>query len=95
MPLRKVNFARSLLGSVVLLLPMSMMFAQDEAGARKATGPDQACLPGFSKANELMEVMVRSNVSVAPNGEAKDSKAIGGNPVSIQAAETAGEALEV
>jgi TonB family protein len=88
MPLRKVNFARLLLGSVVLLLPVSMMLAQDQEGMRKATVQIKPAYPDLAKRMNVSGI-VKIEVSVAPNGEVKDSKAIGGNPVLIQAAETA------
>jgi len=88
MPLAKVNFARLLLGSVVLLLPVSMMLAQDEEGTRKAMVQIKPAYPDLAKRMKVSGI-VKIEVSVAPNGEVKDSKAIGGNPVLIQAAETA------
>jgi TonB family protein len=88
MLLRKLNFARLLLGSVVLLLPVSMMLAQDEEGARKAMVKIKPAYPELAKRMNVTGT-VKIEVSVAPDGEVRDSKAIGGNPVLIQAAESA------
>ena len=88
MPLRKVNFARLLLGSVVLLLPVSIMLAGDQEGSRKATVQIKPAYPELARRMNVSGT-VKIEVSVAPDGEVKDSKAIGGNPVLIQAAESA------
>ncbi len=88
MALGKLNFARLLLGSVVLLLPVSMMSAQDEEGARKATVRIKPAYPELAKRMSVSGT-VKIEVLVAPDGDVKGSKPIGGNPVLIQAAETA------
>lgn len=88
MPLSKVNFARLLLGSAMLLLSVSMLLAQDEEGLRKAMVKIKPAYPELAKRMNVSGT-VKVEVSVAPDGEVKDSKIIGGNPVLIQAAETA------
>jgi TonB family protein len=88
MPLRGMNFARLLLGSVVLLLPVSMMLAQEEVGGRRPVVKIKPAYPELAKRMNVSGT-VKMEVSVAPDGEVKESKAIGGNPVLIQAAENA------
>jgi TonB family protein len=82
-----LKIARLLLGCVALLLSMCMMFAQEQ-GARKAM---RRIMPPYPDLAKRMNVsgMVRIEVAVAPDGEVKDSKVLGGNPVLIKAAETA------
>jgi TonB family protein len=80
-------FARLLLGSVVLL-SVSMVLAQDEQGARKATVRIKPAYPDLAKRMNVSGT-VKIEVSVAPDGGVKLSKVIGGNPVLISAAEDA------
>jgi len=80
-------FARLLLGSVVLL-SVSMMLAQDAQGTRKATIRIKPAYPDLAKRMNVSGT-VKIEVSVTPDGEVKQSKVIGGNPVLISAAEDA------
>jgi TonB family protein len=88
MRLPKVNFARLLLGSVMLLLPVSMLLAQDEEGSRRAMVKIKPAYPELAKRMNVSGI-VKMEVSVAADGEVRDSKVIGGNPVLIKAAESA------
>jgi TonB family protein len=88
MPLPKVNFARLLLGSVLLLVSASALLAQDEEGLRRAMVKIKPAYPELAKRMKVSGT-VKIEVSVTPDGEVKDSKVIGGNPVLIGAAETA------
>jgi TonB family protein len=88
MPLRKWHLARLLLGAAVLLLSVSMLLAQDEEGMRRVTLKGKPPYPELPRRMNVSGI-VRLEVAVAPDGEVKESKALGGNPVLIQAAETA------
>jgi len=88
MPSRKWYLARLLLGSVVLLLSVSMLLAQEEEGTRRAILKVKPAYPELARRTNVSGI-VRLEVSVAPDGEVKQSKVLGGNPVLIQAAETA------
>lgn len=87
MPLRKWYLARLLLGSVVLLLSVSMLLAQDEEGTRRAILKVKPAYPELARRTNVSGI-VRLEVAVAPDGEVKQSK-VRGNPVLVQAAETA------
>ena len=73
---------------VVVLLSSLICFAQDEEGRRKITLQVKPSYPELARKMNVSGV-VRMEVSVAPDGAVRDSKAIGGNPVLIQAAESA------
>ena len=65
-----------------------MLLAQEEEGTRRAILKVKPAYPELARRTNVSGI-VRLEVSVAPDGEVKQSKVLGGNPVLIQAAETA------